>query len=193
MTNQLFKNITTKVKISQKDLEKFLSLTRVTRIKKNDFFINEGSFAKYIAFVNSGVLYSYSVDEKGDKHVVQIALENHWISDLFSFLSNEPSLFNIQAIENSELTLLNRDNFEKACDTIPAFERFFRILIQNAYVSSQRRVSRIYGNTAEERYLKLVKDNPKILQSVPQHYIASFLGIKPQSLSRIRKNLYNKR
>lgn len=193
MTNQLFKNITTKVKISQKDLEKFLSLTRVTRIKKNDFFINEGSFAKYIAFVNSGVLYSYSVDEKGDKHVVQIALENHWISDLFSFLSNEPSLFNVQAIENSELTLLNRDNFEKACDTIPAFERFFRILIQNAYVSSQRRVSRIYGNTAEERYLKLVKDNPKILQSVPQHYIASFLGIKPQSLSRIRKNLYNKR
>jgi len=193
MTEQLFKNITSKIKISEQDFEKFLSLTKTIEIKKNEFFINEGNRVKYIAFINTGVLYSYSVDDKGDKHVVQIALENHWISDLFSFLSNEPSLFNVQAIEPSKITLISKDNFETACDTIPAFERFFRILIQNAYVNSQRRVSRIYANSAEERYLKLINSNPKIIQSVPQHYIASYLGIKPQSLSRIRKSLYDKK
>jgi len=191
MTNQLFKNISNKVKISEQDFEKFMVLTKTITIKKNEFFIDEGSTAKYIAFINTGILYSYTIDDKGDKHVVQIALENHWISDLFSFLANEPSLFNVQAIETSEITILSKENFEKACDTIPAFERFFRLLIQNAYVSSQRRVSRIYGNSAEERYLKLIKTHPKIIQSVPQLYIASYLGIKPQSLSRIRKKLYD--
>ncbi len=190
MNNQLFNNIKEKVEISEQDFQDFMLLTKTVTVKKNDFFIDEGDIAKYIAFMNSGVLYSYTIDDKGDKHVVQIALENHWISDLFSFLSEEPSNFNVQAIDTSEITLLSRENFERACNSIPAFERFFRILIQNAYVNSQRRVSRIYGNSAEERYLKLIKSNPKIIQTVPQHYIASYLGIKPQSLSRIRKNLY---
>lgn len=190
--NQLYKNINQKVEISEQDFERFSSLTKTIKVKKNEFFINEGNIAKYIAFVHVGILYSYSIDDKGDKHVVQIALENHWISDLFSFITEEPSLFNVQAIETSEITLISKENFKKACNTIPAFERFFRILIQNAYVSSQRRVSRIYGNTAEERYVKLIETHPKIIQRVPQHYIASYLGIKPQSLSRIRKNIYTK-
>ncbi len=191
MNNPIYKNIKEKINISEQDFNNFLSLTKNSQVKKHDFFIHEGDVTKYIAFVKSGVLYSYTVDKKGDKHVVQIAVKNHWISDLFSFFSQEVSVFNIQAIEDSEITILSKDNFEKACNTIPAFEKFFRILIQNAYVDSLRRVSRIYGNSAEERYLKLVKTNPQIIQSVPQHYIASYLGIKPQSLSRIRKKLYN--
>lgn len=149
----------------------------------------EGDLAQYIAFVNHGALCSYSIDNKGDKHVIQIALENHWISDLFSFLSTEPALFNIQAIETSELVLLHRDRFDQACHTIPVFERFFRILIQNAYVHAQRRVSRIYKNSAEERYINLLKEHPETVNRVPQHYVASYLGIKPQSLSRIRKKM----
>ncbi len=192
MEDAIYKNIREKIDITSQDFDRFRILTKNMIVEKNDFFIHEGNITKYIAFVNSGVLYSYTVDGKGDKHVVQIALENHWISDLFSFFSQETSVFNIQAIERADITLLSRENFEKACNTIPAFERFFRILIQNAYVDSLRRVSRIYGNSAEERYLKLIKSNPKIIQSVPQHYIASYLGIKPQSLSRIRKKLYNK-
>ncbi len=189
--NFLYKSILEKVKISEQDFERFLKLTKTVTIEKNEFLIHEGNISKYIALIISGVLYSYSIDEKGDKHVVQIALENNWISDLYSFLSEEPAIFNLQAIEKSEIILLSKSNFEKACDTIPMIERYFRILIQNAYVNSQRRVSRIYGNTAEERYLRLFESNPKIIQSVPQHYIASYLGIKPQSLSRIRKKIYD--
>lgn len=192
MNSILYKNIKEKVDISEQDFEQFSILTETLNISKNEFLVHEGDVAKYMAFVNSGALYSYSIDEKGNKHVVQIALESYWISDLFSFLSQEVSAFNVQAIESSEIILLSKSNFEKACSTIPAFERFFRILIQNAYVGSQRRVSRIYGNSAEERYKQLIKSNPKMIQNIPQHYIASYLGIKPQSLSRIRKDLYNK-
>ena len=191
MSDLLFEHLTKKINLSKNDFERFLKLTKTVTIEKNEFLIHEGSISKYIAFIISGVLYSYARDEKGDKHVIQIALENNWISDLYSFLSEEPSIYNVHAIENSEIILLSKVNFEKACDTIPMIERYFRILIQNAYVDSQRRVSRIYGNTAEERYLKLFDSNPEIIQSVPQHYIASYLGIKPQSLSRIRKKIYD--
>lgn len=190
MKSEIFINIKEKTDISEEDFGSFIALTEQVKIAKNDFFINEGHVNNHIAFVNFGALYSYTIDDKGNKHVVQIAIENHWISDLFSFFSQESSVFNIQAIEDTEVTILSKDNFEKACDTIPAFERFFRLLIQNAYVDTLKRVSRIYGNTAEERYLKLIKSNPRIIQRVPQHYIASYLGIKPQSLSRIRKNLH---
>ncbi len=187
--NTLFSNITNKINISEQEFETFRSLTKTISLKRNDFFIDEGRIAKYIAFVIEGVLHSYSIDEKGEKHVIQIALENYWISDLYSFFSEEPALFNVQAIETSEIIVLSKESFSKACDTIPAFERFFRILIQNAYVASQRRVSKIYKNSAEERYLAFIQEHPEVIQRVPQHYIASYLGIKPQSLSRIRKNL----
>ena len=190
MSSLLLKNIAKKVEISTIEFEQFYALTKTIKLRKNEFLINEGSIARYTAFINSGVLYSYSIDEKGEKHVVNIAIEDYWISDLFSFLSGEPSIFNVQAIENSEIVLLSKSNFEIACNTIPSFERFFRLLIQKAYINSQRRISRIYGDSAKERYLKLLKSNPEIIQRVPQHYIASYLGIKPQSLSRIRKNMY---
>lgn len=191
MTVSIYDNIVEKINISDDDFNKFVELTKKKFISKNDFFISEGDVSKYIAFVNSGVLYSYVTDEKGNKHVVQIAPENHWISDLFSFFSLETSGFNIQAIEDTEITILSKDSFEEACNSIPSIERFFRLLIQNAYVDTLRRVSRIHGNSAEERYLKLISSNPKIIQRVPQHYIASYLGIKPQSLSRIRKKLFS--
>lgn len=187
--NLLYNNIKEKIDLSEDDFKLFSTLTKTITIKKDALFINEGSLAKYIAFVNSGILHSYSTNQKGDKQVIQIVLENNWISDLYSFLTMEPSIFNVQAIETSEITIINKENFEKACDKIPAFERFFRLLMQNAYINSQQRVSKIYGNSAEERYLKLLKTHPQIIQRVPQHYIASYLGIKPQSLSRIRKNI----
>ncbi len=192
MNSLLYKNITDKINLSRDDFEKFAALTKVKTLKKNEFFLREGNSAKYLAFITSGILYSYSVDQKGEKHVIQIALKNHWISDLSSFISSNTSNYNIQAIEASEILLISKTNFEKACKKIPVFERFFRLLIQNAYVNSQSRISRIYANTAEERYKKLLESNPTIIQKISQHYIASYLGIKPQSLSRIRKKLFTK-
>ncbi|MBT33291.1 MAG: cyclic nucleotide-binding protein [Thalassobius sp.] len=192
MAENLFQEIKSVIDITDEDAQKFLSLTKEKTVKRNEFFIREGDTAKYIAFVLSGILYTYYVNEKGEKHIVQIALETHWVSDLASFLSGAPADFNVQAIEEAKLLILSKADFEKACQNIKGFERYFRILVQKAYVHAQKRISKIYGNSAEERYLELLESAPDIMQRVPQHYIASYLGIKPQSLSRIRKNLIKK-
>lgn len=192
MNSLLYTNITEKISLSKDNFEQFLALTKTKILEKNELFINEGDSAQYLAFIQSGILYSYSVDPKGEKHVIQIATESHWITDLSSFISEDSSYFNIQAIEESEIILISKANFDIACEEIPVFERFFRLLIQNAYVNTQSRISRIYGNTAEERYKKLLESNPTIIQKIPQHYIASYLGIKPQSLSRIKKTMFSK-
>jgi len=191
VSDLLYEHIAKKINLSKDDFDRFLKLTKLETIEKTNFFLHEGDISKYMAFVNSGALYSYSTDEKGNKHVIQIALEGYWIGDLSSFLSEKISKFNVQAIETTEVILLGKSNFEKACLEIPCFERFFRLLIQNAYVSSQKRVSSIYGESARTRYLELIKTQPTLIQRIPQHYIASYLGIKPQSLSRIRKDLSN--
>jgi CRP-like cAMP-binding protein len=185
----LYKHLSLKVDIGEDDFNKFVTLTKTVQLKKGDFFLREGRVARYQAFLLRGVLASYSIDEKGEKHVIQIAIEGHWTSDLLSFLTREPSKFNIEALESVKLLVISKENFELACKKIPVFERFYRILIQNAFVHLQRRISNIYGESAEVRYLKLVSEKPEIAQSVPQHYLASYLGIKPQSLSRIRKNI----
>lgn len=192
MQDLLFENIKSKVDISQEEFAPIFELLKSSSIKKNEHFIFSGDKVPYLAFVLSGVLYSYSIDDKGEKHVVQIALQNHWISDPYGFLSGNEAIYNVCAIETSNLLLISKENFEKACNTNQKFERFFRLIIQNAYVQSLQRISGIYSQTAEERYTKLMNSSPEMMQNVPQHYIASFLGIKPQSLSRIRKAMSEK-
>lgn len=189
MTDLLYQNIRRTVPISEEEVKQFKQLLQTKTIQKNEFFVQEGDTAKYLAFVLSGGLYSYSIDEKGEKHVIQIALEEHWITDPYSFFSQEKSLYTVQALMKTEVLLLSKENKDKACDQFPKIERFFRLLVQNAYVHLLQRVSQISSDTAEERYLKLIQSHPNIIQQVPQYYIASYLGIKPQSLSRIRKNL----
>lgn len=180
-----------KVDISEVDFEKFISLTKSNQLKKGEFFLREGKIAKYQAFLLKGVMTSYTVDKKGEKHLLQIAIEGHWITDLYSYLSREPAVYTIEALEDTEVLLISKDNFDTACEEIPIFERFFRLLIQNGLIHQQRRISNIYSESAEERYLKLIEEKPEVVQSVPQHLLASFLGIKPQSLSRIRKQIAN--
>ena len=193
MKDLLKANIRSKVPgVPEEELNLILDLVKERTLAKNEHFILSGDRVPYLAFVESGVLYSYSSDEKGEKHVVQIALEGHWISDPYGFLSQGKALYNVQTIEASNVLLLSKDAFEKACSTSVHFERFFRLLIQNAYIHSLQRIERIYSASAEERYVKLMEASPNMLQQVPQHYIASYLGIKPQSLSRIRKQLLEK-
>lgn len=189
MSNLLYQNIQRTVSISEEEVAQFKELLQPQIIKKNEFFVQEGDRAKHLAFVLSGGLYSYSIDEKGEKHVIQIALEEHWITDPYSFFSQEKSLYTVQALFKTEVLLISKENHDRACDQFPSIERFFRLLVQNAYVHLLQRVARISSDTAEERYLKLIQSHPNIIQLVPQYYIASYLGIKPQSLSRIRKNL----
>ena len=126
---------------------------------------------------------------KGNEPILQFSLEGWWIADLYSFLTEEPSIYNIEALENCELLLITKPSWDELLQKVPAFERYFRILIQNNLIATQKRLMSSLNETAEEKYKKLMENFPGCLQRVPQHMIASYLGITPETLSCIRGQL----
>lgn len=185
-------NLSRKVNLQEEDFSSFTSLLKFRKLRKRQYLVGEGEVCEYIAFVNKGMLRSYSETRKGEEYIVQFAPEDYWISDLYSFLSRRPALYNIDALEDSELLLISRENLELAYERIPGIERFFRLLLQNSYVTTQHRLVASLSQTAEEKYLSLLEKHPSILQRVALHQIAAYLGITPESLSRIRRQLLEK-
>lgn len=157
--------------------------------EKKRFLLQEGDPCLYTTFVESGLLRSFTIDEKGSEHILQFGMEGWWVSDLYSFLTGESSQYNIEALEDSELLLITKSSWDLLLKEVPAFERYFRILIQNNLISTQRRLMGTMSTTAEERYKKLLEDFPNIAQRVPQHMIASYIGVTRETLSRLRSQL----
>lgn len=187
MFEQLFHTINQKIPISAADLEVIKPFFTPKKIRKRQYLLQEGDVCKYTAFVEKGALRSYSLDEKGNEHVVQFALEGWWIGDQYSVLTGEPSVYNIDAIEDSEVLLISNASSEAMLEKVPAMEKYFRILLQNNMIAMQRRLVASLSMTAEEKYTRMLNAYPDIIQRVPQHMIASYLGITPETLSRIRK------
>jgi CRP-like cAMP-binding protein len=129
------------------------------------------------------------VDHNGVEHITQFAIEGWWISDMNSFLTQENATYNIDAIEDSKVLLLDMTSQETLFKEIPKFERYFRILIQDSYVALHKRLLSNITESAEEKYLRILNNYPQLIQRMPQHMIASYLGIKPETISRIRKKL----
>lgn len=188
-------NIETKIgqPLREEEFAFFNGLLQPKTVAAKEILIHEGDRCSELYFVEKGALYSYLTDVMGNTHVVQFALEDYWISDLYSFFSGKPALYSVEALEPCQLLVLDKVGFQTACDKLPKLDRFFRVLIQAAYVNAQYRIARSFSAEAEQRYCELVKKNPDIVQRIPQFLIASFLGVKPQSLSRIRKNIFERR
>lgn len=146
-----------------------------------------------MAFIEKGVLISYTINETGTEQILQLALEGHWITDMYSFISQEPAGYNIDAVEDSELLLISHKAIEELYERVPKSERHCRILGQNNVLALQRRLTGSLSYTAEERYLHLLSYFPDVIYRVPEHMIASFLGINTETLSRIRKQLLKKK
>jgi len=189
LQEKISKNIT----ISEEDFRFCQSLFQPKKLKKKRFLLGEGDVCKHIAFVEKGLLRAYIIDEKGSEHILQFALEGWWIADLSSFLTGEPSRYYIEALEDTELLLLSYPARDILLEKIPAFERFFRILIENNLIVTQRRLIASFSDTAEEKYQKLVQRFPYILQRVPLHMIAAYLGITRETLSRVRTQLASRK
>ncbi len=189
MFQQLFKSIQEKVAATPEELEMCTSFFIPKKLRKKQFLLQEGDVCKYNAFVEKGILRSYTMDEKGIEHIVQFALEGWWITDLASFLSGSLSTYAIEAIEDSELLLLTPAAREELMEKLPIFERYQRILLQNAYIALQARIAASLTETAGDKYAKMVTVYPGIVQRVPQHMIASYLGLSPETLSRVRRQL----
>jgi CRP-like cAMP-binding protein len=162
------------------------------KIRRKQFVLQEGEVCRHITFVNSGCLRAYTVDGNGEEHVIQFAIEDWWISDLHSFLSDKPATYNIDALEDSDVLLLEKEARDRMLESVPKLERFFRLLQEANYVASHRRIEDSLSASAEERYLNFLHMYPTLVQRLSQNQIASYLGITPQSLSRIRKELTQK-
>lgn len=189
MFDQLRKSITEKVSLSDEELDICKHFFTPKKIRKKQFLLQEGDICSRMAFVEKGALYSYSTDAKGNQRVIQFAFEGWWISDLYSFFTKEPSNLSIEALEDSELLLLDHEQHELLLKKVPQYETYTRLILQNAYVALQRRIEGTIGLSAEEKYSRLFSQYAHILNRVPQHLIASYLGVSPETLSRIRKQI----
>jgi CRP-like cAMP-binding protein len=189
MFEVLFSKVEEKIKLTEAEKEICKSLFIPKKLRKRQYILQQDDICKNLIFVEKGLLRSYSVDEKGSEHILQFAPEGWWIADVFSFFTGENSAYNIDAIEDSELLLITNPAIEQLYERVPKFERYFRILTQNNMVAMQKRLTSELSSSAEEKYLKLISAYPNIVARVPQHMIASYLGLTPETLSRIRKKI----
>jgi len=189
MFNLLLNNINKKVLLIEEEKQLMQIFFTQKKLRKKQYLLQEGDVCKYTAFVNKGILRSYHVDEKGNEHIVQFALEDWWIADIYSFLTGEPSTCNIDALEDTEVLLITKAAQDEMVLQIPKMERYLRLLMQSSLIALQRRLISTLNFTAEDKYLQLIATYPSIVQRVPQHYIASYLGITPETLSRIRRQI----
>ena len=185
----LHQKISETIEISEEEFAFAKTLFLPKKLRKKRFLFGEGDVCKYTIFVEKGLLRSFTVDEKGGEHILQFSMEGWWAADLYSFLTGEPSPYYVEAIEDSELLMITKPSWDLLLKEVPAFERYFRILIQNNLISTQRRLIGSFSETAEEKYNRLLKDFPDIIQRVPQHMIASYIGITRETLSRIRSQI----
>ncbi len=189
MFDRLREHVSRLIPLSDDEFPTCTSLMIPKRVRKGTYLVQEGDVSKYLAFVTSGCLRAYAIDKKGEEHIVQFALEGWWITDLYSVLTGKPGEYFVDALEDSEVLLIDVVSYEKLCTTVPKFERYFRILLQNHFIATQRRVLASIGLSAEEQYLQMLEDYPNIVQRVAQRHIASYLGITPEALSRIRHRM----
>jgi CRP-like cAMP-binding protein len=158
------------------------------KLRKRQYFLQEGNVCKYAGFIVRGSARTFTVDEEGRERIFKLSVENWWLTDFESYYKLTPSRFNIEALEEMELLLITNAEVEAYFMSIPAFSAMMEVIKQNNAIANQTRMQAAISYTAEERYAELVRDYPHFLQRFPQNMIASYLGIAPETLSRIRSN-----
>lgn len=188
-TDLILKNVARHISLDDDEISFFLSLLESRMLKRRMFYLEAGTVCRESAFVVDGALKGFTVDREGREHILSFAIPDWWISDMYSLLSGKPATLNIQAVADSEILVLSRENQQTLYRSVPKFERFFRILVENALVANQQRLIDNMSATAEERYQNFLQKYPTIPSCVPQHNIASYLGITPEFLSKIRSRM----
>ncbi len=162
------------------------------KFRRRQYLLQEGDVCRHYNFVLRGCLRLYFVDEKGTEHALQFATENGWIADIGSLHSETPSRLSIDALEPTEVLRIGKQDLIELYVKHPAFDRYFRVLTENAFIGMQQRVLQNISSTAEERYLTFMEKYPNLANRIPQVQIASFIGVTPEFVSKIRKNISSK-
>lgn len=192
MTNSLKTFLSKSLHIDESEISPIIDACKTKTVNREDFLLREGEHSSYAFFVESGLLRQYAIDEKGKEHTISFAPENWFVTDRESTYFNQPSTFFIQALEDSTVVMINEDFFHTLTEKIPSFSDFNNKLLHNHIRHLQNMIHQLLGASAEERYLKFIEMYPNILLRVPQTMVASYLGITPESLSRVRKEISKK-
>ena len=188
MTEDIIKHIGQLLPLDKKDLKKFLSKFEPVSLKKGDYFIREGQISRKVGFIVKGcMLCSYNKD--GNEFIDEFSLDNEFISDYNSFLTNSPADKDVKCLEDTELMVIGYDEMQELYTLNPVFEKVGRLMAEALFINWQQKAKSLMLDDAEARYLKLISRRPDLPHRVPQYLIASYLGVKPETLSRIRKKI----
>src|SRR5258706_1892708 len=185
-------NISKHISLDKEEISLFISLLKQKEVSKKDFILKEAQTCKSINFVHSGTLRAYHLDKEGRESTIMFAVADWWITDMYCFINKLPAMLNIEAVENSIIFQLQKDDLDRLYIKVPKFERFFRIIMQNAYIREQLRIIQNLSLSAEERYDNFLSKYPQVAKQVTLKQIASYLGITPEFLSTIRRHKYRR-
>ncbi|SFC04769.1 cAMP-binding domain of CRP or a regulatory subunit of cAMP-dependent protein kinases [Flexibacter flexilis DSM 6793] len=174
------------IPLNESERQLVMDLFKIRLYRRRQYVLQEGDVCSQFSFVLRGCLRMYKVDDKGAIHIIQFASENWWMIDIGSFHGRKPSELNIDALEDTVVLQISYDNLIMLYMSSPKFDRIFRVLIENSFVALQKRLLQNISSTAEERYLSFTETHPHLMNRLPQTQIASFLGITPEFLSRLR-------
>lgn len=160
---------------------------KLKKLRKKQYLQQEGDICKHMGFVIKGSARMFSVDDRGHEYILRFGMEGWWLGDYESYIQEEPTKFNVEMLEDSDLLIIHKEQMMKLIASIPAVAETIRVIDKKNLIATQQRIHAALSQTAEERYESLIKNHPDFLQRFPQNMIASYLGITPESLSRIRK------
>jgi CRP-like cAMP-binding protein len=184
----ILQNIARHINLTPEEQNHLIALLKPEEIKKKTLILREGQLCNNIYYVNSGILRAYHLDKDGKEATIMFALSDWWITDIYCFINQQPAILFIEAVENSSIMGLQKKDLDKLFTEVPKFERFFRIIMQNAYIREQLRVIQNLSLSAEERYHSFLTKYPQVVKQVTQKQIASYLGITPEFLSSLKVN-----
>lgn len=185
----LLTSLSKHILLTDKEKDFFCSLLNTRFLSKNSFLLREGDVCRNVSFITKGCLKTYHLDDKGVEHITDFSIEEWWAEDLYSFFTETGSRTTIKAIEDTDIIQISKTNLELLYQEVPKFERFFRILFQNAYIAHRDQIQSMLSDDAEQRYIRFIKKKPYALVRFSQQDIASYLGITPQFLSAMKKKI----
>jgi CRP-like cAMP-binding protein len=183
----ILKNISKHISLDDAEIKLFTARLTSRIIQKKEIILKAGEVCSHLNYVQDGVLRAYYSDQQGNGNIIMFAIHDWWITDMYSFATQNAALFHIDALEESSIIQLEKKDLDDLYLSVPKFERFFRIIIQNAYIREQLRIVENLSLSASQRYENFVGKYPKFIEQIPLKQIASYLGITPEFLSVIRK------